>query len=153
MQLKKNAPSNDVVKKLAAAGVLSAEEEPIPSSAAKDTGKPQVQKDAYGSPLAPCGPAAGLTVPSVHVEVDEVVGVLLNQDGGVESMEVKGELTLEVADAESGCVMVKVKRESDKQLQFRVRGPSPHAAAVVALLMRCRRTRTSTSRASTSRAC
>ena len=50
-----------------------------------------------------------------------MVSVLLNQDGGVESMEMKGELTLEVADADSGCVMVKVKRDSDKQLQFRVR--------------------------------
>ena len=51
MQLKKNAPSNDVVKKLAAAGVLSAEEEPIPSSSSSmDSGKPQVQKEAYVGP-------------------------------------------------------------------------------------------------------
>jgi len=57
------------------------------------------------------GAAPAMSVPTegVHLSTVEKISVTLNRDGGVESMEVKGDLMLRVLNAEKGAIQVAVK--------------------------------------------
>ena len=59
-------------------------------------------------------------VDSVHIAIDEKFNAVLNRDGGVESLEVKGELMLRVTDPEKARVQVAMAPVSDSAVQFKV---------------------------------
>ena len=56
----------------------------------------------------------------IHVEIEETLNVVLTQDGALESMELKGELRIEIINPEQAHVLVNLAK-SKKDLVFRVR--------------------------------
>ncbi|KAJ1980340.1 coatomer subunit delta [Dimargaris verticillata] len=55
----------------------------------------------------------------VHIEVEERISAMINRDGGVEAMEVKGELSLLVADAAKGNLRLQVQLTDDESMQIK----------------------------------
>jgi hypothetical protein len=70
-----------------------------------------------GRPAAKAGPAAPTT--GVVIELKEVVDIELNKDGGLEMMEVKGELQLEVSEDDSAQLKIEVDLGDNEGFQFR----------------------------------
>jgi len=59
---------------------------------------------------------------SVQILIEEKIVVVANRDGGLQNMEVKGDLTLRITDAAKSAVKIALKSPSeDKSLQFKVR--------------------------------
>lgn len=70
------------------------------------------------------GSGSGPTTPkvhteSVHVQIEEKIIVIANRDGGIQSMEVKGDLTLRVSDPEKAKIRLTVSSAEDENLQFK----------------------------------
>ena len=57
---------------------------------------------------------------SVHVTIDEKISVSVHRDGGMEGMEVKGELSLRSSDKDKLQLKLKVISTNDKLFQFKV---------------------------------
>lgn len=58
---------------------------------------------------------------SVHVAVEEKITVVANRDGGLETMEIKGSMTLKIADPNNARVRLLVRATDDVAAQFQVR--------------------------------
>ena len=57
----------------------------------------------------------------VHLSIEEKISAALNRDGGLENLEVKGELTLRISAADKARVKVGMKvLNVDPNLQFKV---------------------------------
>ena len=90
-----------------------------------DTG--EVDDAPLGMPGKPSGPgAAGGGAPAnramneaIQLTVDEKVVVSMNRDGGLESMEVKGDLTLLITDAGMGKVTLPLRMGENPGFQFK----------------------------------
>lgn len=78
---------------------------------------PLAQQHAAGLPTAAASAASTLPV---HIVVDEKLSASLNRDGGLESMEVKGELMLRVSDAEKARLFIDLQPVTDSNVQFKV---------------------------------
>jgi len=72
-------------------------------------GKPGAAKSA-----GPSAPSAGVTI-----GIAETLDIRLNKDGGVENMEVKGELHLEVSDEDSAQLRIEVDVGENEGFQFK----------------------------------
>ena len=70
-----------------------------------------------GTKAAKAGKAAPTA--GVVIELKETVDIELNKDGGLEMMEVKGELQLEVSDEESAQLKIEVDLGDNEGFQFR----------------------------------
>ncbi|KAI0033954.1 hypothetical protein K488DRAFT_77530 [Vararia minispora EC-137] len=71
---------------------LLSEEMSMPSTpAAVNTPEPAVLKDARGS-------LPEVTAESVHITVKEILNLTLSREGGLESMEIKGDMNLHISD-------------------------------------------------------
>eukprot|EP01024_Parvocaulis_polyphysoides_P024925 TRINITY_DN2273_c0_g2_i1.p1 TRINITY_DN2273_c0_g2~~TRINITY_DN2273_c0_g2_i1.p1 ORF type:complete len:504 (+),score=64.98 TRINITY_DN2273_c0_g2_i1:1805-3316(+) len=73
------------------------------------------------TPVAASGaprPAPIVSEP-VFIDIEEKMHVLLNKDGGLESMEVQGTMSLEVKSEEAGCIRVLVQQGENKGYQFK----------------------------------
>eukprot|EP01048_Picozoa_sp_COSAG05_P001714 COSAG05_NODE_59_length_23169_cov_37.393698_6_plen_515_part_00 len=64
-------------------------------------------------------PASAAAASGVTLHVQETVDLELNKDGGLERMEVKGDLTLEVADQESACCAIRLDMGANDGFQFK----------------------------------
>lgn len=56
----------------------------------------------------------------IQIQIDEKISVSLNRDGGVESLEVKGELILRIVGPASACLRIAIDTQEDFNLQFKV---------------------------------
>lgn len=65
----------------------------------------------------------------VHLLVEEKVVMVANRDGGVDNLEVKGDLMLRIADADRGHIRVRLGNVNNKLFQFKVRTPHRDEAA------------------------
>jgi hypothetical protein len=87
-------------------------------------------------------PRGGRAACRVHLLVEEKVVMVANRDGGVDNLEVKGDLMLRIADADRGHIRVRLGNVNNKLFQFKVRGararPAHPAAAWLPRLRRCR---------------
>lgn len=69
---------------------------------------------------SPAGSSTSIVTPQVHTEsihlkVDEKISLVANQEGGLESMEVKGILALTIADADKAKIKVTLDRTNCKK--------------------------------------
>eukprot|EP00286_Rhodomonas_abbreviata_P017708 CAMPEP_0181318598 /NCGR_PEP_ID=MMETSP1101-20121128/17095_1 /TAXON_ID=46948 /ORGANISM="Rhodomonas abbreviata, Strain Caron Lab Isolate" /LENGTH=183 /DNA_ID=CAMNT_0023426085 /DNA_START=1 /DNA_END=548 /DNA_ORIENTATION=- len=106
MQLgSKSKQSNDVFKALEAEdelmGLVSA-----PAAAPASSG-------------APAPRAAPVSNEAVVLKVEEKLNVKLNKDGGVEALEIKGELKMLINDPEAAFVKVQVTHPKNSAFQFK----------------------------------
>lgn len=67
---------------------------------------------------APVVPAVHMD--SVHVQIEEKITVVANRDGGLESMEVKGDLMLRVTDPALAKISLALTHVEDSAIQFKV---------------------------------
>jgi len=94
MQLgSKSNTSNEYLKALKDLGEIS--DEPVRPSA------------SVSGPTASAQPAVNKQ--GIHVEIEETISLISNQDGGLERMEIKGELKLEISDPNQARVSVALK--------------------------------------------
>lgn len=56
----------------------------------------------------------------MHTEIKEKISVTANRDGGIESMEVRGELVLHISDPEKSRIKLELSPSEDSELQFKV---------------------------------
>jgi hypothetical protein len=108
MQLgSKSNTSNEYFKALKDLGEIT--DEPVRPAAASSS----------GGGLVASQPAVNKQ--GIHVEIEETISLITNQDGGLERLELKGELKLEILDPNTSRVSVALKpARLQKQLQFRV---------------------------------
>ena len=59
--------------------------------------------------------------PSVHLKVAEKLSLVAGRDGGLQSMEVLGLISLRISDAELGRVQVAISNHDSRPIQFQVR--------------------------------
>ena len=78
---------------------------------------------ASSSSSAPSGAAAAAARPddmeSIHIKVNEVVEARANRDGGLESVEIKGDLSLLITDRERGKVKVVCGLDNAHNIQLK----------------------------------
>ncbi|KAJ2715866.1 coatomer subunit delta [Coemansia spiralis] len=91
---------------------------------AQDLAGLAVSGHAAAAPPAAAAPAAGpLPLPTdmkdVHVQIEEHITAIVNRDGGLEQMEVKGDLSLVVSDEAYGNVQVSVVAGSQQNAQVK----------------------------------
>jgi hypothetical protein len=79
--------------------------------------QPQQQQQHNSHPASPIN---RVSAGPVHVLFDEKISAVLNRDGGLESMEVKGELILRLTDADKSKLRIAVATVQDDSLQFKV---------------------------------
>ena len=58
---------------------------------------------------------------SIHFNIDEKISVTANRDGGLQSMEVKGDLMLRVGDPNKAQIRVALRIGQDPSIQYKVR--------------------------------
>ncbi|KAF9180098.1 Coatomer subunit delta, partial [Haplosporangium sp. Z 11] len=80
---------------------------------------PVVQQQAqvqpsYSAPVEPAFP-----MESVHVHIEEKITMIANRDGGLENMEVKGDLTLRVSDPAFTKISLALRHLEDSNIQFK----------------------------------
>ncbi|GJJ75180.1 coatomer subunit delta [Entomortierella parvispora] len=69
---------------------------------------------SYSAPAEPAFP-----MESVHVHIEEKITMIANRDGGLESMEVKGDLTLRVSDPALSKISLALRHSDDSNIQFK----------------------------------
>ncbi|KAG0294462.1 Coatomer subunit delta [Linnemannia gamsii] len=77
----------------------------------------QQQAPAQNSYSAPAEPA--FPMESVHVQIEEKITMIANRDGGLESMEVKGDLMLRVSDPSRAKISLALRHLDDPNIQFK----------------------------------
>ena len=70
---------------------------------------------SYSAPVEPAFP-----MESVHVHIEEKITMIANRDGGLENMEVKGDLMLRVLDPSRAKISLAVRHLEDPSIQFKV---------------------------------
>jgi hypothetical protein len=73
-------------------------------------------QNSYSAPAEPAFP-----MESVHVQIEEKITMVANRDGGLESMEVKGDLMLRVSDPSRAKISLALRHLEDPNIQFKVR--------------------------------
>ncbi|KAF9152378.1 Coatomer subunit delta [Linnemannia schmuckeri] len=68
----------------------------------------------YSTPAEPAFP-----MESVHVQIEEKITMVANRDGGLESMEVKGDLMLRVSDPSRAKISLALRHLEDPNIQFK----------------------------------
>ena len=58
---------------------------------------------------------------SVHLTVQEKLVVVAGRDGGLQNMEVLGQLQLKISDTQYGRILIAIDNQDDRSLQFQVR--------------------------------
>ncbi|KAF9116124.1 hypothetical protein BGX27_004707 [Mortierella sp. AM989] len=69
---------------------------------------------SYSAPVKPAFP-----MENVHVHIEEKITVVANRDGGLESMEVKGDLMLRVSDPSRTKISLALQHLEDSSIQFK----------------------------------
>ncbi|KAF9097129.1 Coatomer subunit delta [Mortierella sp. GBA35] len=69
---------------------------------------------SYSAPVEPTFP-----MDSVHVHIEEKITMIANRDGGLENMEVKGDLMLRVSDPSRAKISLAVRHLEDPSIQFK----------------------------------
>lgn len=69
----------------------------------------------YSAPAEPAFP-----MESVHVHIEEKITMVANRDGGLENMEVKGDLMLRVSDPARTKISLALRHLDDSSIQFKV---------------------------------
>ncbi|KAF8944546.1 Coatomer subunit delta [Haplosporangium gracile] len=69
---------------------------------------------SYSAPAQPAFP-----MESVHVHIEEKITMVANRDGGLENMEVKGDLMLRVSDPSRAKISLAVRHLEDPSIQFK----------------------------------
>lgn len=57
---------------------------------------------------------------SVHLRCEEKITVVAKRDGGLDSLEVHGIVTLNISDEKFGCIRIKIDNEDEKGVQSQV---------------------------------
>jgi hypothetical protein len=73
-------------------------------------------QSSYSAPAQPDFP-----MESVHVHIEEKITMVANRDGGLDNMEVKGDLMLRVSDPSRTKISLAVRHLEDPSIQFKVR--------------------------------
>ncbi|KAK3834832.1 MAG: Adaptor complexes medium subunit family-domain-containing protein [Linnemannia elongata] len=71
-------------------------------------------QNSYSAPAEPAFP-----MESVHVQIEEKITMVANRDGGLESMEVKGDLMLRVSDPSRAKISLALRHLEDPNIQFK----------------------------------
>ncbi|KAF9947364.1 hypothetical protein BGZ65_008869 [Modicella reniformis] len=71
-------------------------------------------QSSYSAPEEPAFP-----MESVHVHIEEKITLVANRDGGLENMEVKGDLMLRVSDPARTKISLTLKHSDDSSIQFK----------------------------------
>ncbi|KAG0284677.1 Coatomer subunit delta [Linnemannia gamsii] len=71
-------------------------------------------QSSYSAPAQPDFP-----MESVHVHIEEKITMIANRDGGLENMEVKGDLMLRVSDPSRAKISLTVRHLEDPSIQFK----------------------------------
>lgn len=69
----------------------------------------------YSAPQEPA-----IHMESIHVHIEEKITVVANRDGGLENMEVKGDLMLRVSDPARAKISLSLRHLEDSNIQFKV---------------------------------
>ncbi|KAF9964907.1 Coatomer subunit delta [Mortierella alpina] len=64
-------------------------------------------------------PEPAFPMESVHVQIEEKITMVANRDGGLENMEVKGDLTLRVSDPTRAKISLALRHLEDPNIQFK----------------------------------
>lgn len=56
----------------------------------------------------------------VHIVVDEKIVATADKDGGLQSLEIKGDVLLKVLDSSKACVRLTTASSGDPSIQFKV---------------------------------
>lgn len=64
-------------------------------------------------------PEPAFPMESVHVQIEEKITMVANRDGGLENMEVKGDLTLRVSDPSRAKISLALRHLEDPNIQFK----------------------------------
>eukprot|EP00128_Syssomonas_multiformis_P004996 Colp12_sorted_trinity150504_noHs@6283 len=109
MKLGSRVKTNDFVDALVAEGDIVV---PPPSAASPAPASGGVKQAA---------PSSLPTVPteSIHFKVDEKIVLIANRDGGLQNMEVKGDLLLRISDPNMARIRIAVASNDEKQLTFK----------------------------------
>ncbi|KAG2201423.1 hypothetical protein INT47_001472, partial [Mucor saturninus] len=76
-----------------------------------------IKPDVEEQPLIT--PQRNINQEAVHIDIEERVSVAANKDGGLEQMEVRGVLTLKIADPSSARISLALKASNDPSIQFK----------------------------------
>lgn len=64
--------------------------------------------------------SSSATQEGVHITVEEKISVTANRDGGLQNMEVKGDMVLKVTDPNSALIKVTMGMSGDSNIQYKV---------------------------------
>ncbi|KAL1920710.1 uncharacterized protein VTP21DRAFT_1087 [Calcarisporiella thermophila] len=64
-------------------------------------------------------PSPAIPTENIHVSLEEKISMIANRDGGLESMEVKGDLVLKIVDPESARIKLVISTSDDSDVQFK----------------------------------
>ncbi|CEP09603.1 hypothetical protein [Parasitella parasitica] len=81
--------------------------------------KPDVEEPLLNTASLHGHKTAASNQESVHIDIEERVSVTANKDGGLEQMEVRGVLTLKIADPASARIKLALKADDDASIQFK----------------------------------
>jgi hypothetical protein len=92
--------------------------ESLRSEAEKST--PAAQQMAPIQPIYSAPAEPEFPMESVHVHIEEKITMVANRDGGLENMEVKGDLMLRVSDPARTKISLALRHLDDSSIQFKV---------------------------------
>ncbi|KAF9161251.1 Coatomer subunit delta [Actinomortierella ambigua] len=83
--------------------------------------QPQVQQQHHHQqqPAYSAAPEPAVPTESVHVHIEEKITMVANRDGGLENMEVKGDLMLRVSDPARSKISLALTHLDDATIQFK----------------------------------
>lgn len=81
--------------------------------------KPDVEEPLISSHQQHQQQRAASNQESVHIDIEERVSVTANKDGGLESMEVRGVLTLKISDPAHARISLALQQSDDPAIQFK----------------------------------
>lgn len=73
-------------------------------------------QSTYSAPAQP-----DIHMESVHAHIEEKITMIATRDGGLENMEVKGDLMLRVSDPSKAKISLALRHLEDPSIQFKVR--------------------------------
>ncbi|KAG0049816.1 Coatomer subunit delta [Gryganskiella cystojenkinii] len=108
MQLGKKQNNQDLFESLRS----EVEAAPVPQQHQQQHHTPA--QSSFSAPAEPDFP-----MESVHVHIEEKISMVANRDGGLESMEVKGDLMLRVSDPSRSKISLALRHSDDPNIQFK----------------------------------
>ena len=108
MQLSKSIGRNELLETLKSEGVVETSGPPSPLSPGLSTSMKLTSSNPSNDP--------------VHIAMEEKLSITANRDGGIQNLEVKGQMMLRITDPQVSQVKLLIKMPSDSSgINFQVR--------------------------------